>query len=138
MGMAQENTETLPKAILRKHEKIPYSEIEPLLNLLKNQTGSGEVEILKAIGYANNSANDWRREQRAPLRAKYGLLGLAAEMKVEAAMVSRPKPVVTRQFDHQELVWIFGLLIGIDTPQHRLDHLSARVADEIVKAKQQN
>jgi hypothetical protein len=40
------------------------------------------------------------------------LLGLAAEMKVEAAMASRSK--VTRQFDHHELTMIFGYLSGMN------------------------
>lgn len=133
MVMPAETTKPEVAQIFRKHEKIPYPEIEPLLNLLKNSTGGSEGEVLKAIGYATNSASDWRRSGQAPLHAKYGLLGLAVEMKVEAAMASRQK--IARQFNHDELTMMFCYLSGVNfiVDEEKRRQLVAKVAAEFAR-----
>ena len=110
---------------LRHHEKIAWSGIEPILNLVKNSSGGQEAEVLRTIGYSGNSANDWRRNGEAPLRAKYSLLGLAAELnlKVEQQKV--------KQFDTDELGLLLGLVIGLQIPEDRKQKLMKKISAEI-------
>jgi hypothetical protein len=128
--MPAEKTPTTT-VVARKHEKIPYTEIEPLINLLKNTTGASESEVLQSIGYAGNSASDWRRDGKAPLRAKYGLLGFAAELKVEAAMAARPK--AKSIFNIDELTLMFAFLSGLNfvVDDEKRKKLAAKIAQEM-------
>jgi len=108
----------------RNHEKIPYAEIEPLLNLVKNSCGSSESQVLMTIGYSNNAATDWRQLGMVPLRVKYGLLGLAAELKLKDT--SRQK-----QFNFDELAAMFAALNGMDVPVERRQKLVKKLAAEM-------
>lgn len=112
----------------RIHEKIPYAEIEPLLNLAKNPLDTNETEVLNTIGYSNNSAFDWRHHGQAPLRAKYSLLGLPAELKIE-----KPAPSPMRLFNFDELSDLFAGLNGMAVPTNRVNKLRAKIAALMVE-----
>lgn len=116
------------KGVPRLHEKVPFSDVEPLLNLLKNSMGIEETELLRTVGYSSNIANqEWRKEQKVPLRAKYALLGLAAELKLKMEQ----KPI--RQFTFKELTLLFAVLSGMEFSVDEGDRraLVAKIAAEL-------
>lgn len=122
----------MQKLLKRPFLKVPFVEIEPMLNLVKNKTGCSESELGKSFGYSGSAITEWRKSGNAPLRAKYCLLGFATELELKAdiikAATEKPLP---RQFDKDELSSMFGILIGLDIPAGRRDQLRSKIAKEL-------
>lgn len=102
---------------------VPWSEVEPLFNRLRTGTGATAGELLRSIGYdSTSSIVKWQKDSKCPLRVKYALLGMAAEISLPAA---------TKQqiiWTHSELADLFGLTIGLQLPDGSLKHLQGKLA----------
>jgi hypothetical protein len=113
---------------MRQHAKIAWTEIEPLFAQARQSTGSGDLEICQSLGYSGNVTLEWKRDGKAPLRAKYTLLGFLTELGVKAKTAKAPS-----RFTYEELSLIFAILNGIEVPNRR--KLARKVAAEMMETE---
>jgi hypothetical protein len=66
---------------LPTHAIVPWTDCEPLINIIRNQTGSSLAEIAIACGWSESFFQKGAREGATRKSVKYCLLGLAAEMQ---------------------------------------------------------
>jgi hypothetical protein len=83
------------------------------------------------VGYDAATWSHWKNTDKVPTRARYALMGFLAEQN--AQIPAPPPSVVPPLFDHEELSWLFGMLIGITLPQHRVEHIRGKVAKAIAQ-----
>lgn len=98
------STNPLKKA--REFSKVPFVEIEPLIEQISGSMSCSASEVLELIGYRSSSLiSNWRDANQAPAIAKYALLGLAGEcqLKLSAGSV---------KFSFDELADLFAVLRG--------------------------
>lgn len=109
---------------------VPYSEVEPLLNQLRTATSSSTTQILRTIGYdSSSSAARWQEQNKAPLRVKYALIGMAAELRLKAEMP--PQPAAPKQFSSEDLIDLLIALQGRTLPPERQKALTLKVLGEL-------
>jgi hypothetical protein len=63
---------------------VPFARVEPILNLLRNGSGSSYGEIAKAAGWSDSILTKARREGKIRIGVLYSFIGLAAETKAGA------------------------------------------------------
>ena len=109
--------------ITKSTATVPWSEVEPLFSQIRTSLDCPAGEVLRTIGYdSSSSVAKWTKDGRCPLRVKYALLGMAAELQVQQ---HQPKTIT---FSHQELADIFGLTLGLILPGASLHALQAKLS----------
>ena len=112
---------------------VPWSEVEPLFNRIRTALDCPAREVLHTIGYdSGSSVAKWTRDGKCPLRVKYALLGMAAELQVQ-----RHQPKAVTIFSHQELADIFGLTLGLILPGTTLHALQTKLAKALAGQAQE-
>jgi hypothetical protein len=66
---------------LPAHAIVPWTDCEPLINLIRNKTGSSFAEVALACGWSESFFQKAVRDGVTRKSVKYGLLGLAVEMQ---------------------------------------------------------
>jgi len=109
----------------RARTTAPWAEFEPLLHQAIQATNSNQTQVMEAVGYSSGVIAAWRKADKVPLSAKYGMLGLLTELRVS---VERP---AIKQFTFDELTGLFAALQGWTLPNDTRKALVKRVAREI-------
>lgn len=106
-------------------KSVPMAEIEPLFNQVRTALDCSDREILEMIGYTRSAGHHWNDSKGVPLRVKYALLGLLAELRMKP-----PEKVAPPRFDFDELSQLFAAVLGCEmTPTFRA--LLAKIAREM-------
>lgn len=114
---------------MRKHAKVPFADIEGILNQALQCSNGVADELARTLGYANGGTfNEWRKSGEVPLRAKYMLIGFLTEMRI---LLERK---VVKQFDPDELALLFGILIGASLTAEQQRSLKTKIAKELASA----
>lgn len=106
---------------------VPWSEVEPLLNQIRLSTNSSILEVLNSIGYdSSSSVAKWAKEGKCPLRVKYALIGMGAELKLKTEAPPSPK-----QFSQDEIINLFAAVRGLEVSQVARQQLLIKLLKEI-------
>lgn len=71
--------------VTRTSDKVPFSEVEPLFNLLIESTAKGTDtvgQIVHTIGYSPGNYNKWAGDGFVRRSIKYALMGLAYDLGI--------------------------------------------------------
>lgn len=109
-------------AVVRKHQSVPFSEVEPIINKALEVSKDSETYIMESIGYSNSPIAEWRNHNRVPVRAKYALEGFIAEHST---------PPKVPQFSFDELTALFAALSGWRVPEEVRKTLVRKIAAEM-------
>lgn len=107
------------------------TEIDPILNLIKNTTGASEPEIMRAVGYSSSYLVHSTKMKKIRRGLKYALLGFATETKIGL----NNSPIAKAQFTFDELSLLFQALLSLrrQSPGLDLKLLMSKVAQERAK-----
>jgi hypothetical protein len=100
-----------------------FEEVEPIFNQVRTSLDCTEGDVLLTIGYSKTGNMDrWRRGEAIPVRVKYALLGLLAELKMKPSERLAPP-----RFDFAELAQLFAAVLAANPS----DPLLAKIAREM-------
>lgn len=113
----------------KHHVTVPFSELATLMGAACQALDCGVSHVLGTIGYASSSSTyvKWEAAGEAPLRAKYALLGLLADLNIKA------EQMMVRQFSDEELRLMLMLFAGGVVSPERRNEMIRRLAVELTR-----
>ena len=88
----------------QKIDKVPFSEVEPLLLAACEASDADEGQVFKTIGYDPSYARVVRKEGECRRAIKYALMGLLTDLQ-------QPQPAPKCQFDFNDMESMFRLVM---------------------------
>jgi hypothetical protein len=80
---------------------VPWDECQPIINSIRNKTGSSMAEIADACGWSTSYFQSGARDNKVRKSVKYSLLGLLASAQGDKLPINRA------QFNFEELTHLF-------------------------------
>ena len=114
-------------------QQVPWAEVEPIVNLLKNALSATERELGQLVGLSSGALSAMRSRDKVRTAVKYALLGLATEANLaKEGQAARPGIAMT----FEESAYLLGLLAkvrqsnpGNDTAKALLKKLAVIVGE---------